>query len=339
MRRDDEISPTAPNGPSLVPDPAALLRAGASLHGFWRDGGVEGAELSALEKILAAGPQTFRRHLERPGQPRSAALRQFGGRPAHPQRFAPQAPAPASTAAPGTGAAAGAGPLAQAIAAAEARARAAPDLDALDAEMRQFDLCPLKRTAARTVTFEGPSRPRLMVIGAAPSREDDDQGRPWTGKAGALLDAMLAAIDLDRKTEVLCCHTVFWRPPGDRDPVSPEFALCAPFVRRAIALAKPATIVLAGSFAAQSMLQRSETIARLRGKKFACSLAQASRGGAGSETGSNELPASESTAFEVPAFVVLEPKHLLLRPQDKARAWEDLLVLRHALARNGETGA
>lgn len=340
MRRDDEISPASATSPDI--EPAALLRAGASLHGFWREAGIEGAELSALEKILAAGPQGFRRHLERPQRGRMPVPPQPAahgtGRPAIPPRAAPAAaPAPRSgngSAANGSGGSNSAGnsavqgPLARALAEAEMRARSASDRDALDVEMRRFDLCPLKRTAARTVTFEGPPHPKVMLIGGAPSREDDDHGRPWSGTAGALLDTMFAAIGLDRKTEMLCGYSIFWRPPGDRDPVASEVSLCAPFVRRAIALAKPAVIVLAGSFAAQSMLQRSETIARLRGKKFALSLAAATSGGPDPGVGNTASPEPG-----IPVLVMLEPKHLLLRPQDKARAWEDLLLLRRELDR------
>lgn len=224
--------------------------------------------------------------------------------------------------------------MSQALAEAEERARSVSDLDALNAQMRQFDHCSLKRTAAHTMIFAGPVSPKLMLIGGAPGREDDDQGTPWSGKAGALLEAMLGAIGIDRKSEVLCGYSVFWRPPGDRDPVPSESALCAPFLRRAIALAKPPLIVLAGSFAAQFMLQRSETIARLRGKSFAYRPAASVKSGPGPEAGNIENP-----AFEIPAFVVLEPKHLLLRPQDKARAWEDLLILRQELDRAGQERA
>ena len=106
----------------------------------------------------------------------------------------------------------------------------------------------------------------LMVIGEGPGADEDAQGAPFVGRAGKLLDRMLAAAGLTDR--VFITNTVFWRPPGNRDPTPAEQAACAPFLERAIALVRPRVLLLAGGAAAKSVLQSEEGILKLRGRWF-----------------------------------------------------------------------
>jgi len=106
-----------------------------------------------------------------------------------------------------------------------------------------------------------------MFIGEAPGADEDRIGRPFVGRAGQLLDRMLAAIGLDRGM-VQITNVIYWRPPGNRKPTTAEIAACLPFVLRHIALAKPQVLVLCGGTAASALLPVSEGITRLRGRWF-----------------------------------------------------------------------
>src|SRR5206468_10143970 len=106
-----------------------------------------------------------------------------------------------------------------------------------------FDDCPLKRTATNTVFLDGNPAAPVMIIGEAPGADEDRIGRPFVGRAGQLLDRMLAAIGLDR-AGVQITNVIYWRPPGNRTPTSAEIASCLPFVFRLIALVQPKVLAL-----------------------------------------------------------------------------------------------
>src|SRR5207302_8992708 len=128
--------------------------------------------------------------------------------------------------------------LAEAAQSARALAASAESIEALAALVASFDGCALKRTATTTVFIDGNPAAPVMIIGEAPGAEEDRLGRPFVGRAGQLLDRMLAAIGLDR-TGVQITNVIYWRPPGNRKPTSAEIAACLPFVFRHIALARP----------------------------------------------------------------------------------------------------
>jgi hypothetical protein len=131
-----------------------------------------------------------------------------------------------------------------AVAAARDAAAAAGDLAQLAAAIAAFDGCELKRQGARQAVFaRGASDAPVMVIGEGPGADEDAQGEPFVGRAGKLLDRMLAAAGLSGR--VFITNTVFWRPPGNRTPTAAEQAACAPFVERAIALVRPRLLLLA----------------------------------------------------------------------------------------------
>src|SRR5579875_362474 len=144
-------------------------------------------------------------------------------------------------------------------------AAAADTVEALAAAVARFEGCPLKRTATNTVFIDGNPQAPVMIIGEGPGAEEDRTGRPFVGRAGQLLDRMLAAIGLDR-TQVLITNVVYWRPPGNRTPTAAEIAACLPFVLRLIALVKPKVLVLCGGTAAGALLPQGGGITRLRGR-------------------------------------------------------------------------
>jgi DNA polymerase len=199
-----------------------------------------------------------------------------------------------------------------AVEAARIAARDAGDLTQLEAAIAAFDGCELKRQgASRAVFARGEPDAPVMVIGEGPGAEEDAQGAPFVGRAGKLLDKMLAAADLTGR--VFITNTVFWRPPGNRTPSLTEQAACAPFVERAIALVRPRLLMLAGGASAKHMLNTSEGILSLRGRWFEWK--------------------SEDGALELPALPTLHPAYLLRQPAAKKMAWADLLRLTERLDR------
>ena len=149
-----------------------------------------------------------------------------------------------------------------AIGQAMALATACSTLVELKAALEAFEGCALKRHATRTVFADGTPAHRILFIGKAPGKEEDAAGLPFVGRAGKFLDRMLAAIALDRRSNVYITNVLNWRPPGNRDPAPEEAAACLPFLRRHIELVDPEIIVLLGAVAARHVLGRIEGIIR-----------------------------------------------------------------------------
>lgn len=191
---------------------------------------------------------------------------------------------------------------------------APPSLDAaatlaeLEALVAQSEVCALKRTAKSLCFARGSDAARIMLIGEAPGRDEDLQGKPFVGRAGKLLDLMLAAIRLD-EAQVYITNTVYWRPPGNRTPTPQEVEACAPFLARQIALLSPDVLVLLGGAAAKHILGVSEGVMRLRGKwlVYRCD------------------------GRDIPALATLHPAYLLRNPEHKRLAWRDLLLVKARL--------
>ncbi len=202
------------------------------------------------------------------------------------------------------------------VAALEAReaAAAAPDLDALRALLESFDGCPLKHTATRLVFADGNPAARLMLVGEAPGREEDIEGKPFVGRSGKLLDRMLAAIGIDR-TSAYIANVVPWRPPGNRTPTPQETAICLPFIRRQIELANPDILVCLGGPAAQTLLDIRDGITKARGRWMEY------------DTGRRVIP----------ALATFHPAYLLRTPLGKRMAWRDMLTIEAKLAEKPST--
>jgi DNA polymerase len=219
-------------------------------------------------------------------------------RAAAPVRAAPAAPAAPLSPSPNAAAP---------MPAVNGEAAAATGLAELEAAVRAFEGCALKRTATNTVFADGVQGAPLMIIGEAPGGDEDRIGKPFVGRSGQLLDRMLAAIGYSRQTNTYITNILFWRPPGNRKPTGDEIAACLPFVWRHIALGQPRLVLLSGGTATASMLGRAEGITRLRGRWFDL-----------------DVPGLDRP---VPALATYHPSFLLRSPARKSEAWRDLLAL------------
>ena len=199
--------------------------------------------------------------------------------------------------------------LAEAAQSARLLAAGAESVEALAALVAGFDGCPLKRTATSTVFIDGNPAAPVMIVGEAPGADEDRIGRPFVGRAGQLLDRMLAAIGLDR-TMVYIANVVPWRPPGNRDPSLQETQICLPFITRQIELVDPDVLVCLGKPATAGLLGISDGIRKTRGRWFSY------------HTGTREIR----------AIATFHPAYLLRSPLEKRLAWRDFLAIRKALA-------
>lgn len=220
-----------------------------------------------------------------------------------------QIPRETAPAGPALVSAAGAPPPPDAAAAAASSiAAACADLDALKAALEAFEGCALKATASRTVFEDGTRGARVMVVGEAPGREEDVEGKPFVGKSGQLLDRMFAAIGMSR-ADLYIANIVPWRPPGNRTPTPQEIRVCEPFIRRQIELAKPELLVCVGAPAMQSLLEMSDGIMRSRGRV---------------------VPYRAGDRM-IRAMPILHPAYLLRTPIAKRQAWRDMLAIEELL--------
>lgn len=178
-------------------------------------------------------------------------------------------------------------------------------LDELKSALESFDGCALKKTAANTVFADGTPTHKIMFIGEAPGRDEDRMGKPFVGRAGKLLDKMLASIGLSRESNAYITNVLNWRPPDNRDPSPEEAATCLPFLRRHIELVAPEIIILLGAVAARHVLGKTDGIMRLRGKWL-------------------EYHAAGKM---VPVMPTLHPAYLLRQPAHKKLAWRDLQLV------------
>lgn len=188
-------------------------------------------------------------------------------------------------------------------------AQGARDLEALQAAMAGFAGSDLREAAQNCVFADGHPSARVMIIGEAPGRDEDRAGRPFVGRAGQLLDKMLAAIGLDRlsdqaDTAAYITNVLPWRPPQNRTPTTDEIAMFLPFLQRHIELVSPDVIMLMGNTPCQALLGRAG-ITRMRG--------------------------TWAETANIPVMPSFHPAYLLRTPAAKREAWADLLALRAKL--------
>jgi uracil-DNA glycosylase len=196
-----------------------------------------------------------------------------------------------------------------AVMTARSAAREAATLDELAARLAAFDGCSLKATAKNLCFYRGAPKARVMLIGEAPGRDEDLEGKPFVGRAGQLLDKMLAAIGLS-EGDLHITNIVYWRPPGNRTPTPQEAQVCRPFLERQVELVAPEYVVLLGGAAAKHLLEVAEGIMRIRGKW-------------------RDVEIGKS---KTRAIATLHPAYLLRTPAAKRLAWRDLLAIRTALS-------
>jgi DNA polymerase len=181
-------------------------------------------------------------------------------------------------------------------------AESTPALATIAADIAACRACPLCKTRTQTVPGTGAMQPLVLVVGEAPGRDEDEQGLPFVGKAGQLLDAMLKSISLSRNANCFIANTVKCRPPENRDPAPEEEDACFPFLERQIEALKPKAILVVGRIAMARLLGRAEGITRIHGTFFEY------RG--------------------VPVMPTFHPSFLLRDPSQKAGAWADLKKFR-----------
>lgn len=178
--------------------------------------------------------------------------------------------------------------------------------------------CGLCESRKQTVFGVGNIEAEWMIVGEAPGEEEDRQGAPFVGRAGQLLDRMLASIDLTRSDDVAArqvfiANVLKCRPPANRNPLPQEVAQCEPYLLRQMALVRPKVILAMGRFAVQSLLKTTDAIGRLRGRV-------------------HEVQG-------IPVVVTYHPAYLLRNPADKALVWEDLCLAREVWAQAGREGS
>ena len=195
---------------------------------------------------------------------------------------------------------AAAGPV-DPVEAAKAAAGAAATLSDLRQAMAAYPHCELQRGARSLVFADGAMGAPVMIVGEAPGRDEDIQGKPFVGRAGQLLDKMLAAVGLSRAETVYITNILPYRPPQNRDPRPDEVAMMMPFVRRHIALAAPKVLICMGNHSCHAILGK-KGITKLRGQWH--------------------------RAFDLPVLPMLHPAYLLRNPAAKKGTWADLLELR-----------
>ena len=164
--------------------------------------------------------------------------------------------------------------------------------------------CPLHTTRTQTVFGIGNRKAQWMFIGEAPGADEDAKGEPFVGRAGQLLNGMIAALGLKREA-VFIANLLKCRPPNNRDPQPGEVEQCEPYLVRQIALIQPKVIIALGRHAAHSLLKTDLALARLRGQVLSYQ--------------------------DIPLVVTYHPAYLLRTPSDKRKAWEDLCRARNLL--------
>jgi len=180
------------------------------------------------------------------------------------------------------------------------------DWESLRLRVSTCTRCELHKQRTQAVFGVGDRTAQWLIIGEAPGADEDCQGEPFVGRAGKLLNNMLLAIGLKRE-EVYIANIVKCRPPNNREPAPEEAQTCAPYLARQIALIKPKIILAVGRIAAQNLLKSDRPVGTLRGKRFYYD-----------ETG-------------IPIVVTYHPAYLLRSPQEKRKAWQDLLFAKETL--------
>jgi DNA polymerase len=188
-------------------------------------------------------------------------------------------------------------------------------LDGIAAEIARCLACPLGSTRKSTVPGEGALRPEVLGIGEGPGADEDASGRPFVGRAGQLLDKMLAAIGLYRDKNCYIANVVKCRPPGNRDPAPDEKQRCIHFLEAQIAALRPGFILCVGRIAAQTMLNTEKSMGSLRDRFY---------------------DYYDSAGRIIPLIVTYHPSYLLRDESQKRYAWEDLKKLKARMEEAGK---
>ena len=181
----------------------------------------------------------------------------------------------------------------------------ANNLDLLKKSIISLKNCDLKRLAKNIVFSDGNPKSKIMLVGEAPGANEDQEGLPFVGRAGQLLDKMLSAIDLDRK-KVYISNIINYRPPENRRPTEDEIKRYLPFILRHIEIIKPKILVLLGSTAMNALIGKEIVISKMRGKWIE----------------------KQFGTCKTSVIITFHPSFLMRQPAQKKMAWIDLKMIR-----------
>jgi uracil-DNA glycosylase family 4 len=206
-------------------------------------------------------------------------------------------------------------PISQSLEEARNLAEKANNLSELKEILLEFKGCELYKTAQNLVFADGDINSDVILIGEAPGASEDEQGIPFCGISGKLLDDIFRSIGRTRAQNLYITNSVFWRPPGNRRPTDEEIAICRPFVERHIFLKKPKLIILVGGTALASILPDvSDTISKIRGKIM-----------------EYQNPYLEN---KIAITAIFHPSYLLRQPLKKKIMWHDMVMINNHLINN-----
>jgi len=181
----------------------------------------------------------------------------------------------------------------------------ANNLERLKKSINLIKNCSLKNNATNMVFSDGNPKSRIMLVGEAPGSNEDKEGLPFVGRAGALLDKMLAAINLDRK-KVYISNIINYRPPDNRRPTDEEIKRYLPFITKHIEIINPKILVLLGSTAMNALIGNDVVISKMRGKWIE----------------------KKFGSCKTSVIIIFHPAFLMRQPAQKKVAWIDLKMIR-----------
>ena len=179
------------------------------------------------------------------------------------------------------------------------------NLERLKKSIRNIKNCSLKSSSTNMVFSDGNPKSKIMLIGEAPGANEDEEGLPFVGRAGALLDKMLAAIDLDRN-KVYISNIINFRPPDNRRPTDEEIKRYLPFISKHIEIINPKILVLLGSTAMNALIGKEVVISKMRGKWIEKKFGNC----------------------KTSVIITFHPAFLMRQPAQKKMAWIDLKMIR-----------
>ena len=181
----------------------------------------------------------------------------------------------------------------------------AKNLESLKNSIKNLKSCDLKKNARNIVFSDGNPKSKIMFIGEAPGANEDQEGLPFVGRAGQLLDKMLSAINLDRK-KVYISNIINYRPPDNRRPTDEEIKRYLPFITKHIEIIRPKILVLLGSTAMNALIGSEIVISKMRGKWIEKKFGNC----------------------KTSVIITFHPAFLMRQPAQKKMAWIDLKMIR-----------
>ncbi len=179
------------------------------------------------------------------------------------------------------------------------------NLDLLKKSIQNLKNCDLKKNAKNIVFCDGNPKSKIMLVGEAPGANEDEEGLPFVGRAGQLLDKMLSAIDLNRN-KVYISNIINFRPPDNRRPTDNEIKRYLPFISKHIEIIQPKILVLLGSTAMNALIGNEINISKMRGKWIE----------------------KKFGSFKTSVIITFHPAFLMRQPAQKKMAWIDLKMIR-----------